>query len=140
VLEFGGRLEPATLRMLACDSAVVPVVLGGAGQPLDVGRASRTIPEGLRRAIGARDRGCARPGCGRPVSWCEIHHIQPWEHGGATAIDNCVMLCKACHRMIHHGGWTVRITNGLPEFRPPAWLDPHRRPRRRPLPHLIAGG
>ena len=55
-----------------CDAAVVPVVLGGAGQPLDVGRATRTIPDGLRRAVTVRDGGCAR--CGRPPSWCEVHH------------------------------------------------------------------
>jgi uncharacterized protein DUF222 len=79
-LDFGGTLSPESLRMLACDAAVVPVVLDGAGQPLDVGRATRTIPDGLRRAVTARDRGCAR--CGRPPSWCEIHHIIAWEHDG----------------------------------------------------------
>jgi uncharacterized protein DUF222 len=66
------------LRLLACDAAVVPIVMNGAGQPLDVGRAKRTIPDGLRRAVAARDRGCAR--CGRPPSWCEIHHIIPVRH------------------------------------------------------------
>ncbi|MGE0844562.1 DUF222 domain-containing protein, partial [Pseudonocardia sp.] len=85
-LDLGGTLTPEGLRMLACDARVVPVVLGGAGQPLDVGRATRVVPDGLRRAVAARDRGCAR--CGRPPSWCEIHHLTPWEHGGTTAIDN----------------------------------------------------
>ncbi|MGE3255477.1 DUF222 domain-containing protein, partial [Pseudonocardia sp.] len=79
-LDLGGPISPESLRMLACDARVVPVVLGGAGQPLDVGRATRVVPDGLRRAVTARDRGCAR--CGRPPSWCEIHHLTPWEHGG----------------------------------------------------------
>jgi hypothetical protein len=129
-LDFGGTLSPAALRMLACDAAVVPVVLSGAGQPLDVGRAARTIPEGLRRAVTARDRGCAR--CGRPPSWCEVHHLLPWEHGGETKLANLVMLCRVCHRLVHHAGWDVRLADGLAEFVPPVWIDPQRRPRRRP--------
>jgi Domain of unknown function (DUF222)/HNH endonuclease len=135
MLDFGGRLSPEALRLLACDAAVVPIVMNGAGQPLDVGRARRTIPDGLRRAVAARDRGCAR--CGRPPSWCEVHHIVAWENGGETALSNCVMLCKSCHRLIHYTEWLVRIRDGLPEFIPPAWIDPDRHPRRRPLPHLI---
>jgi len=67
MLDFGGTLSPESLRMLACDAAVVPIVMNGTGQPLDVGRATRTIPDGLRRAVIARDLGCAYPGCGRPV-------------------------------------------------------------------------
>jgi hypothetical protein len=131
-LDFGGVLSAASLRMLACDAAVVPVVLGGAGQPLDVGRATRTIPDGLRRAVAVRDRGCAR--CGRPPSWCEVHHLLPWERGGPTALTNLVMLCRVCHRLVHHAGWDVRLVGGLAEFVPPAWIDPQRRPRRR-APH-----
>ncbi|MGH4000080.1 MAG: HNH endonuclease signature motif containing protein [Pseudonocardiaceae bacterium] len=69
------RAQPAQLRALACDARVVPIVLGGAGQPLDVGRARRTVPAHLRRAVVARDRGCAWPGCDRTPSWCEVHHI-----------------------------------------------------------------
>jgi 5-methylcytosine-specific restriction protein A len=137
MLDFGGILTPAELRMLACDATVVPIVMNGAGQPLDVGRATRTIPDGLRHAIAARDRGCARPGCGRPAGWCEVHHILAWEAGGETALHNCVMLCRACHRLIHHSDWIVRIRDGLPEFIPPAWVDPDRRPRHKPLPHLV---
>ena len=87
-LDFGGTLSPESLRMLCCDAAVVPIVLGGNGQPLDVGRVTRTIPDGLRRAVAARDRGCAHPGCDRPPSWCEVHHIRAWEHGGPTRLDN----------------------------------------------------
>ncbi|WP_344017039.1 HNH endonuclease signature motif containing protein [Pseudonocardia xinjiangensis] len=93
-------------------------------------------PDGLRRAIAARDRGCA--GCGRPPSWCEVHHVTARQDGGDTALHNCVMLCRACHRLQHHSEWEVRIRDGLPELIPPAWIDPQRRPRRRPLLHLAA--
>jgi Domain of unknown function (DUF222)/HNH endonuclease len=136
MLDFGGRLSPEALRLLACDAAVVPIVMNGAGQPLDVGRARRTIPDGLRRAVAARDRGCAR--CGKPPSWCEVHHIVEWENGGETKLSNCVMLCKTCHRLIHFTDWMIRLRDGLPEFIPPAWIDPDRHPRRRPQPHLIS--
>jgi hypothetical protein len=86
MLDFGGTLTPESLRMLACDANVVPVVMNGAGQPFDVGRSTRVIPDGLRRAVTARDRGCAHPGCDRPPAWCEIHHIIEWEHDAAP---NC---------------------------------------------------
>jgi 5-methylcytosine-specific restriction protein A len=132
-LDWGGTPTPGMLRMLCCDAQVIPVVLNGAGQPLDVGRATRSIPDGLRRAVTARDRGCAHPGCDRPPSWSEIHHIREWARGGATRLDNLVMLCRVHHREIHSTGWVVRIAaDGIPEFVPPRWLDHRQRPRRRP--------
>ncbi|MCE3552987.1 HNH endonuclease [Pseudonocardia sp. RS11V-5] len=133
-LEFGGALSAATLRQLACDAAVVPMVLSSTGVPLDVGRISRTVPDGLRRAVTARDGGCAWAGCDRPPSWCEVHHVVEWANGGPTELGNLVMLCSAHHRLIHHSLWEVRMVNGLPEFIPPSWIDRSRRPRRRPTP------
>ncbi len=138
MLDFGGSLSPESLRMLACDAAVIPIVMNGVGQPLDVGRVNRTIPDGLRRAVAARDRGCAHPGCGRTASWCEIHHIREWWPDGETKLDNLVMLCRVHHRLLHHSEWVVRIRDGLPEFIPPRWLDMDRTPRRKPLTHLTA--
>jgi 5-methylcytosine-specific restriction protein A len=102
---------------------------------LDVGRQARTVPDGMRRAVTARDRGCAHPGCTRPPSWCEIHHIHEWELGGDTALSNLVMLCSVHHREIHSSGWSVRIArDGLPEFIPPPWIDIEQKPRRNPAP------
>ncbi len=75
MLDHGGPLTTAQLRMLACDCEVIPVVLDGTGQPVDIGRVSRVVPRHLRRAVAARDRGCAFPGCGRPPSWCDAHHV-----------------------------------------------------------------
>ncbi len=102
---------------------------------LDVERITRTIPDGLRRAVAARDLGCAHPGRNRPPSWCEVHHVRAWEDGGETKLSNCVMLCRVHHRLLHRrSGWTVHIRDGLPEFIPPTWIDP----QRRPLPQLVA--
>lgn len=131
-LDFGGHLSPAQLRLLACDARVVPIVMNGAGQPLDVGRATRVIPDGMRRAVAARDRGCAHPGCGRTASWCDIHHVRAWKNHGETEPGNLVMLCRFHHRLMHRPGWIVRIRDGLPEFVPPAWIDLDQRPRRKP--------
>jgi len=135
--DHGGRLDPAALRMLACDAAVLPVVLAGDGRPLDVGRATRTVTVAQRRALTARDRGCAHPGCDRPPAWCEAHHIVPWQHGGATDLDNLVLLCRVHHRLVHHSRWEIHLTGGRPEFVPPGWIDPQRRPRRTPDPNRV---
>lgn len=129
-LDDGTVVSAAEARRLACDARIIPAVLGGAGEILDVGRARRLFTGALRRALALRDGGCAFPGCDRPASWCEAHHITGWAAGGATAIDNGVLLCGHHHRLVERGDWEVRIDpGGLPLFHPPAWVDPDRRPR-----------
>lgn len=135
-LEFGGALSAATPRQLACDAAVIPMVLSSTGVPLDVCRVSRTVPDGLRHAVTVRDGGCAFPGCDRQPSWCEVHHVVEWQHGGPTELSNLVMLCSEHHRLIHHTHWGVQMVAGLPEFIPPSWIDRSRTPRRRPAAHV----
>jgi hypothetical protein len=138
-LALGGTPSPEALRRMCCDAGVIPAVLGGSGQPLDIGRRNRGIPESIRRAVQIRDRGCAHPGCDRPASWSEIHHVIAWSDGGPTSTDNCVMLCRVHHREVHTTGWGVRIApDGIPEFIPPPWIDPERRPRRHPRHQAMA--
>jgi 5-methylcytosine-specific restriction protein A len=96
-LHLGGTPTPSAIRTLCCDAKVIPIVLGGAGEILDVGREQRTIPRGIRRAVTFRDGGCAHPGCDRKPPWCEIHHIAEWSKGGHTRLDNLVMMCRAHH-------------------------------------------
>lgn len=129
-LEWAGPITARSARRLACDSGVVPVVLGSRSEPLDVGRLSYTVPRPMHRALVARDGGCAFPGCDRPAPWCEAHHVRHWADGGETALDNLVLLCGHHHRVVHHDGWEVRISASRPEFLPPPWIDPTRRPRR----------
>jgi Domain of unknown function (DUF222) len=133
-LELGGRIDPGELRRLLCDAGVIPVVFGGRGEPLDVGREQRTATKAQRDAITARDQGCAHPGCAVPAHRCQIHHITHWAHGGRTAVAEMVMLCVTHHRMIHRTGWTLRMVDGWPEFIPPKWLDPTQTPRHKPRP------
>ncbi|HZN70836.1 MAG TPA: HNH endonuclease signature motif containing protein [Micromonosporaceae bacterium] len=65
------------------------------------------------------------------LDWCDGHHIVHWVDGGATCLDNSVLVCRFHHRLLHKGDWTVHIGHhGRPEFTPPAWIDPHQRPRR----------
>jgi hypothetical protein len=130
-LEDGTPISPAAARRIACDAQVVPAVLGSRGEPLDVGRSRRLFTGPLRRALVLRDRGCAFPGCDRPPRWCEAHHIVPWAQGGATAVGNGVLLCGHHHRLVEQGDWQVALAaDGVPEFRPPPWIDPDRTPRR----------
>jgi hypothetical protein len=131
-LDTGAWYSPSQLRMLACDCSVIPGILDTNSEPLDIGRATRTIPTGIRRAVAIRDRGCAYPGCHQPPSRCDVHHCIEWCDGGETALHNCTMLCKAHHLIVHRAGWTVRINDGHPEFMPPEFLDPLRLIRRRP--------
>ncbi|MGH3781964.1 MAG: DUF222 domain-containing protein [Pseudonocardiaceae bacterium] len=69
-LDYGTQISAAQARQWACDAKNIPVVLGGTSEPLDVGRAMRTVPLATRRALVARDRGCAFPGCDRPPGMC----------------------------------------------------------------------
>ena len=91
-----GPITASELRRLACDARVVPVVLGGDGQPLDIGRVMRTVPAHLRRAVVVRDRGCAFPGCGREPSWCEVHHLRTIFANGNTAAAPISAIWSCC--------------------------------------------
>jgi hypothetical protein len=130
-LDTGERLSAEQVRRLACDAHLIPMVLGGDGQILDVGQARRLFTGPLRRALVVRDGGCAFPGCDRPPRWCDAHHIRAWTAGGRTALNNGVLLCGYHHRLIHRGEWEVRLgVDGMPEFIPPYYVDSERKPRR----------
>ena len=129
-LTFAGPVTASTIRQLACDADIIPVLLGGAGQVLDIGRAARVFPPHLRKALTARDQGCAFPQCTIPAPWCEAHHIDYWSRGGSTGTDNGTLLCSHHHHLIHKEQWTIRMRSGIPWFIPPPHLDPARTPRR----------
>ncbi|CAM3606685.1 DUF222 domain-containing protein [Mycolicibacterium frederiksbergense] len=120
ILGFGGPVSTRTADLITCDSTVGVVTVDDAGAPLDVGRSERLFTPLIRKGLAVRDGGCAHPGCGRPVSWCDAHHIQPWASGGHTSIDNGVLLCRLHHTAIHHGGWQVYLgADRHPWFIPP---------------------
>ena len=135
-LESGIPLGPDTVRHLACDADFIPIVLNGRSVPLDAGQTRRLVKPKQRAALIARDRGCAYPGCCNPARWADAHHIKHWIDGGNTDLDNLVLLCRRHHTQLHHSAWQVRLNNGLPEFIPPKWIDPHQQPRRNTVHHL----
>ena len=101
-LEQGPAIASETARRLACDCRVVRIVEGPKGEPLDVGRKTRTIPPGIRRALQARDKGCRFPGCCFK-RYVDGHHVQHWANGGETKLSNLVTLCRFHHRLVHEG-------------------------------------
>lgn len=125
--QFTGPINPVNIRTIACEADVIPVVLGGAGEILDVGRKQRYFSRAQRAALFVRDQGCSFPDCTIPASWCEAHHIQAWQHGGDTSTGNGALLCSHHHHLIHQGHWTMENRQGRPEFRPPPWIDPQQR-------------
>jgi hypothetical protein len=103
-------LPASVLRRLACDAAVIPAVLGAAGEVLDIGRATRTWPTAIRRAARLRDRGCTFPGCAAGLDQCDLHHLVFWADGGTTSLTNAAHLCAFHHWLIHDKHWTARRT------------------------------
>ncbi|SDR72630.1 protein of unknown function [Actinopolymorpha singaporensis] len=125
----GKPISAATVRRLACEADLIPAVLAGDGQVLDLGRSDRFFKEQQRRALAIRDgHHCNFPGCQIPEPRCITHHMTAWDHGGPTDLANGVLLCRHHHTTIHHKGWQVRMgTHGHPEYTPPEWSDPQRR-------------
>ena len=107
-----------TARRLGCDGALIGVVEGEKGEPLAVGRRTRAVPPAIRRALRVRDGGCRFPGCDRS-RFVHAHHIRHWADGGETRLDNLVTLCSQHHRLVHEGGYGVRMNNGEIEFMRP---------------------
>ena len=108
--EGGQRLASESVRRLACDSRI-EWVLESDGRPVGIGRRGRQVPEPIMRMLRHRDGGACRfPGC-EHKRWLKAHHLVHWADGGATNLDNLILLCHAHHRLIHEGGWR---TSGHP--------------------------
>ncbi|MDA3645596.1 HNH endonuclease [Saccharopolyspora indica] len=125
----GQYLSPQTIRRIACDCEVLPMVMGGDSLPLDVGASQRTAPTHIRAALLVRDGVCAFPECDHPAGTPQAHHIVHWVDGGPTSVENMVMLCAHHHRTIHNHHWDIELQRGRPMFTPPASVDPTRTPR-----------
>jgi hypothetical protein len=107
--EHGPSLAVETARRFGCDASVVAVVEDENGEPLNVGRKTRTIPPAIRRALFARDKdGCRFPGCTNR-HYVDGHHIKHWADGGETRLSNLVLLCRHHHRQVHEGGVQVQV-------------------------------
>jgi hypothetical protein len=134
--DHGDPVSMTTLLRLAEGCELVTTVLDRYGAVLCQGRSRRLANRAQRRALTARDNGCCFPGCTRPASWTEAHHVIAWIDGGLTDLDNLCLLCGFHHREFERRGWSVRMTHGIPEWLPPPWIDPQRKPRRNTAHHL----
>lgn len=97
-----------TVRRLCCDGSIVPIIESAKGEPLNVGRKVRTITTAIRRALWSRDNGCVFPGC-ECKRYVDAHHIKHWADGGATDLNNLVLLCSKHHRLVHEGGYSIEF-------------------------------
>jgi hypothetical protein len=145
----GQPVSARTVSWLACTSWLTPMLLDDDGMPLKVGRSRRLFTSGQRLGFAVRDKGCVFPGCDRPPSWCEAHHIGPWSRGGGTDLINGCLLCGYHHRLIHRDDWQVMMAeDGHPQVIPPDWINParqpihntYRHPHRQPKPRPLKKG
>jgi len=112
-LGWAGSISGELARRIGCDATVTRIVLGPHSQPLDVGRATRVVSAGMRRALIVRDRTCQYPGCTVPGQWCDAHHRKHWALGGDTALHNLILLCAFHHTRLHLAGeWIMSHTDG----------------------------
>ncbi len=109
--EDGTPLPVEVIRRLACEADIIPVVLNGRGEALAVGRSQRLATPAHRAALRAMHRTCIGPTCDVPFEACQIHHVIPWEEGGATDLSNLAPLCTNDHHLVHEGGWKLTITS-----------------------------
>jgi hypothetical protein len=124
-IEDGPHVSAETSRRIGCDSSIVRLTEDQEGNPLSIGRRSRTIPPSIRRALRFRDRGCRFPGCTNS-KFVDGHHIKHWADGGETSLDNLVQLCRHHHRLVHEGGFSCeRTRSGKIEFKSPTGCDLH---------------
>jgi len=102
-IDDGPAVPVETARRFACDCSKVEIKEDEQGEPLDVGRKTRSIPPALRRALASRDKGCVFPGCNHK-RYVDGHHVEHWADGGETKLANLATLCRFHHRAVHEGG------------------------------------
>ena len=112
----GTVLGPETIRTLACDAGIIPVLLGSNGQVLQLGSTTRAFTQAQTKALWLRDWHCTYPGCTTPATWCDAHHIRHWADGGPTDLFNGTLLCNRHHHVVHRAGSPPRspstVSNG----------------------------
>ena len=106
----GTVVAPNRVKQLLCDAVITPLITGESGQPLWLGRSARSASDAQWRALVARDRCCAYPGCHTKAQWCQAHHVKEYDRDtGPTDIDNMALLCSRHHHLVHSIGWSARL-------------------------------
>ncbi|WP_245154257.1 HNH endonuclease signature motif containing protein [Rhodococcus sp. 1R11] len=126
-LDWTGPISRFLAELVTCDADLTPVIVDHHGVPLALGRTTRLASDDQRIALTIRDTCCVM--CGRPAQWCQAHHIRFWEDGGHTDLNNLVLVCGECHRLVHHSDWQLIMgDDGHPYAIPPESVDPRRQP------------
>ena len=95
-----------SVKRLCCDGDAIVITEDEKGEPLSIGRKTRTVPTAIKRALRARDKGCTFPGC-HNTRFVDAHHIKHWSSGGETSLENLMLLCSRHHRLAHEGGFRI---------------------------------
>jgi len=114
---YNTELPLETIRRMACEAQIIPVVLGSNGVVLDVGRGSRLASRHQRLALEAMYSHCAIPDCHVSVNRCQPHHIRYWRNNGPTDMNNLVPLCSTHHRNVHEDRWALALDPPTRELR-----------------------
>ncbi|MFD1375899.1 HNH endonuclease signature motif containing protein [Micrococcus antarcticus] len=130
ITQHGFKLDATDLRQTLARARIIPMVLGGRGELLDIGRSQRKHPNYMRLGVAVRDRGCIVPGCTMDPERCNIHHIWFWSEGGVTAVYWSAMLCDTHHHDVHAGSIKVIADDGVPKVILPSFVDPTQTPVR----------
>jgi hypothetical protein len=118
--DSGIALPVETVRRLACEADIIPIVLDGRGVVLDQGRAKRLATPEQRLALSAMQATCSHPDCTVTIDECRIHHLRPWRLGGRTDLADMAPVCESHHHAVHEGGWRLEV---LPD-RTATWIRP----------------
>ena len=144
-LATGTPIAPDTVRKLACDAAIISVVVGNSGEILNQGREKRLFTWAQLKNLWARDHHCTFPGCNAPAAWTDAHHLIHWADGGRTDLSNAALLCGRHHTIVHRDRLAGTVTPDgvvwdlqtrlLPPTRPSRGSSaPHRPARHPPVP------
>ena len=117
--DSGERVSTATAERFICDAGTIGVKFDTDGQVVNVGRTQRLFTERQRTGLAVRDGGCRFPGCDRPPSWCEAHHLTQWARGGGTDIADGILLCRRHHLLVHNNQWQIGREGARYSITPP---------------------
>ena len=125
-LATGTPIAPDTVRKLACDAAIISVVVGNSGEILNQGREKRLFTWAQLKNLWARDHHCTFPGCNAPAAWTDAHHLIHWADGGRTDLSNAALLCGRHHTIVHrdHLAGTVTDQGVVWDLRPGSYNPP----------------
>ncbi|GAB2766060.1 HNH endonuclease signature motif containing protein [Nocardioides salsibiostraticola] len=119
-LDTGEPVSPGLARRIACEAGILPVILNGTSQVLDLGRTRRYHSKSQRIAASLEHPTCQAANCDWPSGMSHMHHLDPWHQGGSTDLKKTAVLCPRHHTLIHHHDYAH-------EIRPDGTITFHRR-------------